>query len=275
VHPLAASADDPRLADFVALNDPARRRELERRGGHFVVEGALALQRLLEVGGWSIRTIAVLPRAAERLASELAPVADRVVVCEEAVLREVVGFDLHRGVLASVDRRPLPELDALVRTGAPDLLVVTEGVNDHENLGGIYRNAAAFGCAGVVVDVATADPFYRRSIRVSLGHVLAVPTARSGPAPEALAQLRALGATTLALTPSGATPLSSLTAAELGTGPIAVVLGAEGPGLTPATLDAADRRVAIPLATGVDSLNVSTALAVALAHLRTLRPLPT
>lgn len=271
-------APDPRLADFVALNDPARRREVERSGGYFVVEGVLAVERLLSLPRWEVRSIVLLPRLADRLAGALVerfgaapgepgcPVA----VVDSPTLNQVVGFDLHRGALASVTRRlPVALADLDPTAFAPGArLLVTEGVNDHENLGGLYRNAAAFGVDAVVLDPTSADPFYRRSVRVSLGHVLAVPTVMAPAHPAGIEALRARGVTVVALTPTGAVDLRDLDRSALGAGPVAVLVGAEGPGLSPAALTAADHRVRITMATGVDSLNVATAAAVALHHLR-------
>ena len=269
-----SEVDDPsdaRLADFAALNEPARRRQLERAGGYFVVEGILAIERLLTLPEWSVRRLALLPKVADRLREQIdrAGMADRVVVADEAVLAGVVGFDIHRGALASVDRRAPLTVSALAGALPPrgrPLLVAAEGLNDHENLGALYRNAAAFGAGGVVLDHTSADPFYRRSIRVSLGHVLGVPTA----AMTTIDELHAQGITTVALTPSAAGSLAALTADDLGTGPVAVIVGAEGPGLAEPTLAAAHHRVAIPMAADVDSLNVATAVAVALFHVQAL-----
>lgn len=159
-------------------------------------------------------------------------------------------------------------MSALVAPGQSQLLVALQGVNDHENLGALYRNAAAFGAAGVVLDARCADPFYRRSVRVSLGHVLAVPTATIAAGADGIAELHAAGVTTVALSPAAATDLAEVDPAALGAGPVALVLGAEGPGLTDDVLAAAHHRVAIAMAAGVDSLNVATAAAVALWALR-------
>ncbi len=265
--PHAVAPDDPRLADFVALNDPAQRRAVERRGGYFVVEGIVALEQLLRTHGWDVRQVALVPGAVDRLGERLRPMADRTVVADRQVLEQVVGFDLHRGVLASVARRSPPLIESLVRPGHPSLLVALEGVNDHENLGAVYRNAAAFGCAAVALDPTTADPFYRRSVRVSLGHVLTVPTVAMPAMPDGIGALRQAGATVLALSPAGSVDLRALGRGALGDGRIAVLAGAEGPGLSDAALEAADHRVAIPMPSSVDSLNVATALAVALFHL--------
>ena len=269
---------DPRLADFVALNDPARRRQVERSGSYFVVEGVLAVERLLALPQWEVRSIALLPRLADRLAEAIegrfgvppgAPDCPVSVVDQDA-LNHVVGFDLHRGALASVTRRPPPRLDDLdpATLNAARLLVMAEGINDHENLGGLYRNAAAFGVDAMVLDPTSADPFYRRSVRVSLGHVLAVPTVMAPAHPAGIEALRARGVTVVALTPTGDVDLRDLDRPTLDSGPVAVLVGAEGPGLSEAALTAADHRVRITMATGVDSLNVATAAAVALHHLR-------
>ena len=263
--PSDAGTNQPALADFVALNDPAERRRVERDGAYFVVEGLLAIERLLSLPEWHIRSIALLPRAADRLADALSSAGVDPTVVDEQVLRHVVGFDLHRGALASVDRRPPRPLDELV--AASSLLVVAEGINDHENLGAIYRNAAAFAAGAVLLDPTCADPFYRRSVRVSLGHVLAVPTGATGPLPAGLDRLHELGVTTMALAPGAETALRDVNRVELGDGPLAVIIGAEGPGLSPGVLAAATHRVAIPMAPGVDSINVAAATAVALHHL--------
>jgi len=259
--------DDPRVADYVALNDPARRRRVERDGGFFVVEGPVALERLLDDGTWTVRSLLVLPRVAERLAPRLDGLDAPVLVADPVVLEGIVGFDLHRGALASVDRRPAAPLDDLVRPGA--LIVVCEALNDHENLGALYRNAAAFGASGIALDPTSADPFYRRSVRVSMGHVLDVPTAQVSALPAGLDDLRTRGVEVLALTPrTDAVPLQDLSHTGR---PRALLVGAEGPGLTDATVAAADVAVRIPLAPGVDSLNVATATAIALHHLTSVR----
>jgi len=252
------TGDDPAdpLADFRVLNDPAARRRLERQGGYFVAEGLLALEALV-ASPYRIRTVLATDRATDRVR---AVVGDRapVVVRPEDEVAAVAGFAFHRGVLASADRPPPADPAALV-AGAR-LVAVTEGLSDHENVGGLFRNAAAFGVDAVLLDPTTADPLYRRSVRVSLGHVLRVPWARVPALPGGLDVVRAAGLEVVALTPAAtAEPLAALVPGP----PRALVLGAEGPGLTAATLAAADRRVRIPLAVGVDSLNVATAAAVA------------
>jgi tRNA G18 (ribose-2'-O)-methylase SpoU len=176
------------------------------------------------------------------------------------VLSEVVGFRVTRGVLAAADRAPAPDPAELARSARR--IAVLEGLNDFENLGALFRNAAAFGVDAVLLDPRCADPLYRRSVRVSMGHVLRVPFAAL-PAPWPDSLVLPADCTTIALTPAGPTALRDVPPPPRW----AVLLGAEGPGLTEAALARADLRVRIPMAPGVDSLNVATAAAVAFAQL--------
>jgi tRNA G18 (ribose-2'-O)-methylase SpoU len=251
---------DP-LDDYRTLNDPERRRQVERAGGWFVVEGRFALGVLLD-SAYPVRSVLVAERKAARIRDL---VADRapVLVAPDDDLASITGFPFHRGVLAAADRLPLPAVRDVV-AGAR-LLAVAEGLGDHENLGALFRNAAALGVDGVLLDPTTADPLYRRSVRVSVGHVLRVPWTRwpvLADWPAGLAELRSAGFVVAALTPApDAEPLARLAADRPER--VALVVGAEGPGLTDAALAAADRRVRIPIAPGVDSLNVATAAAIA------------
>jgi tRNA G18 (ribose-2'-O)-methylase SpoU len=272
---------DP-LDDYRALNDPERRRQVERRGGYFVVEGLFALEALLG-SRYPVRSVLVTERRADRVRALVGDRAPLLVRPQDEVA-DVAGFHVHRGVLAAADR--LPPASVAEAVGTSDLVVVTEGLGDHENLGALFRNAAALGAGAVLLDPTTADPLYRRSVRVSLGHVLRVPWARLAPLPGGLAEVTALGLETAALTPASgavtiddyaadvATRRRAAAAAEVGPAAgaarrvgVALVVGAEGPGLTPATLAAADRQVRIAMAPGVDSLNVATATAIALHRL--------
>src|ERR687898_180471 len=239
------------LDDYRALTDPERRRAVERRGGYFVVEGRLALEALLE-SPYPLRSVLASEPRSEAV---VALVGDRapVVVRPAEELAATTGFAYHRGVLAAADRIRQPQLRDLVAHART--VGVLEGVNDHENLGALFRNAAAFGVDAVLLDPTTADPLYRRSVRVSLGHVL-----------------RVQGFAIVALTPdTRAEPIDVLAheiaarTAASATIPVrlALVVGAEGPGLSAAPRAAADRRVRIPIAAGVDSLNVATAAAIA------------
>jgi tRNA G18 (ribose-2'-O)-methylase SpoU len=228
-----------------------------------VVEGHVAISRLLR-SGLRVRSVLVSPRGERLLAGALAGTTFPTYVAAPEVLRDIVGFDLHRGALA-VAERPAPLAVPEALDGAA-VACVLEGVNDHENLGAVARSAVALGIDALLLSPDCADPLYRRSVRVSMGHVLVLPTARVAPWPAALADLRAGGWTVVALTPDRAAPPLAALAPAAGER-VAVLLGAEGPGLTAAALDAADRRARIPMAPGVDSLNVAHAAAIAFAHL--------
>jgi tRNA G18 (ribose-2'-O)-methylase SpoU len=265
-------ADDPRLDDFRHLRDPELRRATEQRA--YVAESPLVVRHLLR-SGRPVRSVLVDERRLDRLAPELAGLAARAVpvrVVPPAVLAQVVGFDLHRGALAAGERWALPEPAALLARAR--IVLVLERVNDHENLGIALRTAAALGVDAVLLCPECSDPLYRRCLRVSIGHALTVPWTRLTPWPDGLAGLRAAGFTTLALTPErGAEPLRAVRPAP--DERVAVLVGAEGPGLRPDVLDAADRRVRIPMVGDVDSLNVATAAAIALHHVvEAVRPTP-
>lgn len=254
---------DPRLVDYVGLRDPELRMRYEGQAGVFIVEGALAVTRLLE-SDYEPLSVLLSAAAAERLEPAFTAhgVTAPVYVAPKHVLEQVTGFAIHRGVVAAA-RRPPPTspdevLAAAAAAGAP--VTVLERVNDHENLGALFRNAAAFGVGAVLLDPTCSDPLYRRAVRVSIGHVLHVPFARIA-WPDGAATVRAAGYTVIALTPkSGAVPLA--TALERTDRP-AFLLGAEGPGLSADALDAADIHAVIPMTGGVDSLNVATAAALA------------
>ena len=265
---------DPRVADYVRLTDPDLRRLREQgppgAGGFFIAEGTLVIRTLLTASPFApaVRSLLLTPLRHAALRDVLATVAAPVYVADQAVVNEVAGFALHRGALASVDRPMLPSLEDLCRDAG--VVVVTEGVNDHENLGALFRNCAAFGVGGVVLDATSCDPLYRRAVRVSMGHVLRVPfTVLGGSALDGVAQLQGMGFEVLGLTPSvAADDVRVVAAASPAAGARrALVLGAEGPGLSGAVLAACDRLVRIPMAAGVDSLNVATAAAVALHEL--------
>ncbi|MET0902890.1 MAG: RNA methyltransferase [Acidimicrobiales bacterium] len=253
-----ANLDDPRLRDYRHLRDPSRRMGIERTQGLFIVEGHLSLVALLE-SPYRVRSILVTDAHAPRYAHVDVP----VYALSSGEIERLTGVHFHRGVLAAADR-PAPATVGGLTAGARRLLVV-EGVNDHENIGALFRNAAAFGVDGVVLDPTAADPLYRRATRVSLGHVLRVPFARAAGWPRELAELREAGWTLAGLSPTAEEPLAQLVADP--PPQLALVLGAEGAGLSPAALALVDRGVRIPMAPGVDSVNVATAAAIALAAL--------
>lgn len=252
---------DSRLDEFRNLSHADRRPDRPGGRGLVIAEGVVVVRRLV-ASRYPLRALLGVARRHIELADDLAGTAAPFYVATAEVMAEVVGFHLNRGVLATADRVGFPPaadlLDA-VRTVA-----VLEGVGDHENLGALFRNAAAFGVGAILLADGCADPLYRRSVRVSMGTVLGVPFAMLPGWPDgAMNLLRDKGFRTAALTPSG-----EMTLREAGlAGRVAFLLGSEGPGLTPAALRSADVRARIPMAGGVDSLNVATAAAVAFAAL--------
>jgi tRNA G18 (ribose-2'-O)-methylase SpoU len=244
-------SDDARLADFRRLNEPRFRRRYEQVEGVFVAEGPTVLAHIAERAPESVRSVLAEPRALDRVP----PTLD-VPVYTCAGIREVVGFDFHRGMLAVCRRPPDVALDELVRL---ESLVVIEGVNDHENLGAIIRAAAGLGVGGILLDPTTADPWYRRSVRVSVGTVVDLPIGRASSWPEDLGSLWEAGMTLVASSPEGDSQ-DVRTIARIDRP--AIALGAEGAGLSPAVLAMAERRVRIPMRPGVDSLNVAQAAAI-------------
>jgi tRNA G18 (ribose-2'-O)-methylase SpoU len=254
-----ADPADERLADFRNLTDADVRPD---RRGLVVAEGVNVVQRLLR-SDYRARAIVGVENKLAELEPVLAGLDSPVYRVDKWTLSDLVGFRVTRGVLASADRpEPTPAAGLLDRGSR---FVVCEAINDFENLGSIFRNCAAFGVHGVLLDPRCADPLYRRCVRVSMGNVFGIGFAvLPGSWPDSLQLLADRGIELLALTPrSDAEPVRSVRPA----GRWAVLLGAEGPGLTEAVLARADRCVRIPMAAGVDSLNVATAGAVALAQL--------
>jgi tRNA G18 (ribose-2'-O)-methylase SpoU len=250
---------DPRVDDFRDLTTADRRPDRPGGRGLVIAEGVVVVRRMID-SPYPVRSLLGVPRRFDELADDLAALPVPAYATDADTMAAVVGFHLNRGVLAVADRAVPPDVAELLRHAR--LVAVLEGVNDHENLGALFRNAAALGVDAVLLGPRCSDPLYRRSVRVSMGHVLRVPFAElPGPWPASLDLLRAAGLRVAALTPAAdAQPLASAT---LGGQRVAVLLGAEGPGLTPEALAAADLRVRIPMASGVDSLNVATAAAVA------------
>lgn len=252
--------DDPRLVEVSGLNDAQARAVTEAEHGCFVVEGLLVLEAVVLQSPYRLRSVLVSESKLPRVLDVLGDLDVDVYVGTPALLESVTGFPIHRGIIASAARIPLPEVAQLV--GDARRVVVVEGLNDHENMGAIYRNAAAFGIDAILLDPTAADPLYRRSVRVSMGHLLRVPWTRTESLPGGLGALHEAGFTTVALTPGGETDIGDLDPTER----LAWLVGAEGPGLTEATMAAADVRVRIPIASSVDSLNVATAAAIAFSH---------
>jgi tRNA G18 (ribose-2'-O)-methylase SpoU len=250
---------DPRLADYVRLTDMQLRRALEPVGGLFLAEGEKVVRRAVDAG-YAVRSVLLARKWLPGLADVLEPLDVPVYLAPDDVIERVTGFAVHRGALASMQRRPLPTPADLL--GTARRVAVLEGFTNPTNVGAVFRAAAALGLDGVLLDPLCADPLYRRSVRVSMGAALTLPYARFQRWPEGLDDVRAAGLTLLALTPAAdAVDLDRVPPAA--TRRCAVVLGAEGPGLAERTLAASDLRVRIPMARGVDSLNVAAAAAVA------------
>jgi tRNA G18 (ribose-2'-O)-methylase SpoU len=251
--------NDPRLEDFRDLMDADVRPD---RRGIVIAEGVNVVSRLAR-SAYPMRAVLGVPKRIDALRDDLADRDVPAYVADKWLLSDVVGFRVTRGVLAAASR-PRP-LDPDMLLAGSRRVAVLEGLNDFENLGALFRNAAAFGLDAVLLDPTCADPLYRRSVRVSMGHVLQVPFAvLSGPWPEALDKLNGHGLRLLAMTPNeDAADLRALPPPPRW----AVLLGAEGPGLTAGAMARADQLVRIPMAGGVDSLNVATAAAIAFAQL--------
>jgi tRNA G18 (ribose-2'-O)-methylase SpoU len=263
---LITDPDDPRVTDFRDLKAGDRPAGTAKGTAPVIVEGVPAVERLL-ASPYRVRAVFGVPG---RVAALALPDDVPAFEADKWVLSEVIGFRLTRGVLASADRLPPADLDALLAgpdTTAPRRLAVLEGLNDAENLGSIARSALALGVDGLLLDPRCADPLYRRSVRVSMGHILALPFAVLPDWPGDLARVHAAGYRTVALTP--APDAVDLTDMDPRAHPrTAVLLGAEGPGLTPEAQQAADVRARIPMRPGVDSLGVAAAAAIAFATLR-------
>lgn len=274
--------EDPRLADYAHLTSPRVRERLEAARGIFVVEGHLAL-RSLRASGRSLRSAVATPERADAVAAELEGAGVPLYVVPRAAIDRLAGYPVHRGVLAVAPRFVLPDPDDLVASGS--LVLVLDGVADAENVGAIFRSAAALGADAVILGSGTCDPLRRRSVRVSMGAVFHVPFATARALVDLLLAARAGGSPVLALAPDGEVSLREAAArldrpspaTGLGPGPetlaahtvppVIVVCGSEADGLRPETRAAATTTVRIPMRPGIDSLNVAAAAAIALSWL--------
>ena len=249
---------DARLADYRDLRDVQLRRHLESVEGLFLAEGEKVVRRAVEAGH-EVRSLLMAPRWLDGLSDVLARTDAPCYVVPEALAEEVTGFHVHRGALASLHRRPLPAVDAVL-DGARSVLVL-EDVVDHTNVGAVFRSGAALGFDAVLLSPRCADPLYRRAVKVGMGAVFALPWTRLPEWRDALPGLSRRGFTTVALTLSpDAVPVEEAVA---GVGRLALVLGSEGHGISRRWEQDADRRAIIPMRAGIDSLNVAAASAVA------------
>jgi tRNA G18 (ribose-2'-O)-methylase SpoU len=256
------SSDDPRIALYQGVKE----RDLLRGADRFIVEGQVTLGRLVEASRFPIESLFLAENRVEpldNLLKKLDP-AIPVYVAQQSVMDEVTGFHIHRGVLAMARRGDETTTRQLLSHHDPSdklTLLALISLANHDNVGACFRNAAALGADGVLLDEASCDPLYRKSIRVSAGTALSLPFARSGDGASILSALEAASIECWALSPTLGEPLQTVAPPRR----LAIVLGAEGPGL-PEGLMQQCRRVSIPMAPGIDSLNVATAGAIALAH---------
>ena len=255
------SADDPRLDPYRHVADPHWIRE----HGLFVAEGRLVVDRLLALDRFRVHSILVNRAAEEAMRPLLAAVKTTALACDDPTLESITGYNFHRGCLALVYRPP--DLAPAALHGARRLLGI-ENIANPDNVGGLFRTAAAFAVDGVVLNAASGDPLYRKAVRTSMGASLRVPYARAGAWLPALAGLRERGFRIVALTPAAAAhQLSDFAATVTRDDRLVVLVGAEGAGLGDDTLAVADVAVRIPIDAAVDSLNVVVAAGIALHRL--------
>jgi tRNA G18 (ribose-2'-O)-methylase SpoU len=291
------AADDPRLADYRDLRDVELRKHLEAEHGLFLAEGEKVVRRAV-LGGYTPRSFLMAPRWVEGLSDVLDRSDAPCYVVSEALAEQVTGFHVHRGALASLERRPLPSLDEVL-DGARSVLVlenlvdhanigamfqveqvgaaldgvvdreargrriaILEDLVDHANVGAAFRNAAALGIDAVVLSPRCADPLYRRAIKVSMGATLQLPWTRLEPWPQGLQKLREAGYLIAGMALSDDAVALDELAGALDQN-IAIMFGSEGHGLSRRALQLCDKVVKIPMSAGIDSLNVAAASAVA------------
>jgi tRNA G18 (ribose-2'-O)-methylase SpoU len=253
---------DPRLADYARLSD----RDLLASRNCFIAEGRLVVERLIAEGRFTIRSLLLSPaayRALEHLVARIPDVPVYIIPAEQFVA--ITGYNIHRGCLASVERAAPIAAAALLPTCRT--VVVLEAVTNADNVGGVFRNAAAFAVDAVLLSPTCCDPLYRKAIRTSMAATLRVPFARLERWPDDVALLRVHGFTIVALTPRGRTETLEQFAAEPRPERLALLVGTEGAGLSEGAEAAADRRVRIPIRREVDSLNLAVAVGITLARL--------
>ncbi|WP_018149006.1 TrmH family RNA methyltransferase [Henriciella marina] len=254
-----SDADDLRIAPYTSI----RERDLTGRGdGRFIVEGKVTLDILLSRSRFVIESVFIGESRLEPLSDMLARVPDDVpvYVAPQMIMDEVAGFPIHRGVLACARKGDPVRMDQLLQA---DTLLVLNGVSNHDNVGAAFRNAAAFGAGGVLLDEGSCDPLYRKSIRVSAGAALWLPFLHEECGEDHLSMLTQAGFDVWAMTPRDDAEILHNLVPGCKT---AILLGPEGPGLEAGLIDSA-RPVRIAMSDGFDSINVATAGAIALAHL--------
>ncbi|MEV6108385.1 RNA methyltransferase [Streptomyces sp. NPDC051940] len=251
--------DDPRLADYTGLTDVELRRRREPAEGLFIAEGEKVIRRARRAG-YEMRSMLLESKWVDQMQDVIGEVPAPVYVVTPELAEQVTGYHVHRGALASMQRKPLPDPADVLASARR--VAIMEAVNDHTNIGAIFRSAAALGMDAVLLSPDCADPLYRRSVKVSMGAVFTVPYARLDRWPRDLETVREAGFTILALTPADkAVPIDEAAPHKLDRA--ALMVGAEGAGLSRRALVAADEWIRIPMAHDVDSLNVGAAAAVA------------
>ncbi|WP_445503171.1 TrmH family RNA methyltransferase [Microvirga sp. G4-2] len=257
--------DDPRIEPYRAV----RERDLVGRQHRFIAEGEVVLRVLLKQPRFAIESLLLAENRVDSLSDVLESLPPDVPVytANRQVMDAIVGFPIHRGILAVARRAPQPPVEDFLASLPQEALIVgLVGLANHDNVGGIFRNAAAFGVQGVLLDQESCDPLYRKAVRVSVGGTLVVPFTRMASADAMVKALQAASFEILALSPAGQEILSQVKPARR----TALLLGAEGPGLPPELL-ARTRTVSIPMSGGFDSLNVATTSGIALHHLTSRR----
>ena len=266
--------DDPRISDYRNVSDP----ELMRTRGVFVAEGRLVVRMLLTRARYPARSLLVTQAALDDLRALLETLRRPlpVFLATQACVNHIVGFNIHRGCMALGERpEPVPVAELLPAGSSEHIVVALEGIGNADNMGGIFRNALAFGADGVLLSPSSCDPLYRKAIRTSIGASLRLRFATVGDWPAGLHQLRDHGLTIAALTPDRtATSLAEFVAAGVPRR-MALLVGTEGEGLTDDAVSTADVRIRIPMVRQVDSLNVATALGIALHRVHDARAVPT
>ena len=254
--------DDSRISDYTRVGDP----QWLLGRGLFVAEGRLVVRRLFEAATFSVGSVLITPAAYAALVDILETARCPIYVCEQALMNELTGFNFHRGCLA-LGGRPRP-IDPVSRFQSARCLLALEGVGNPDNVGGLFRIAAAFAVEGILLDRTSGDPFYRKAIRTSMGAAFKVPFVQTDAWHAMLDGLRTRGADVVALRPNA--PAMSLFDYVSNRSPdrqVVLMLGAEGAGLSAKALGAATVNVRIPISSAVDSLNVVVAGGIALAAL--------
>jgi len=256
-------ADDPRIQEYRAVSEP----QLARASGLFVAEGRLIVRRAIEDGRYRLRSL-LLSETARR---DLGPVLERlaedvpIYICAADDFATITGFDIHRGCLALVCRPAALTVESVLDKAC--VVVVLEAVANADNVGGVFRNAAAFGADAVLLSPSCCDPLYRKAIRTSMAATLQVPFARMEEWPHGLAALRARGFTIVGLTPRASAQSLDSFAASSRPARIALLVGNEGTGLSPEAETAAHHLVRVPIRPAVDSLNLVVAVGIVLSRL--------